>query len=248
MMHSFLLIGQSNMAGRGFREDVPPLENPRVSVLRMGRFQPFFHPVHNDRSTAGVCLAESFADLYAKEQDADVGLIPCADGGTCLDQWMPGGLLFDHACAMAELAARASVIRGILWHQGEADCKENLYPHYEEKLTVILTVLRERLGLADVPVLLGGLGDFLADCKLADCLKNYPHVNAALARTANTLPNAAFVSAKGLRANPDNLHFNSVSLREFGIRYYREFLKLDTPAAGGIPTAESGGQSEMEKL
>ena len=36
-----------------------------------------------------------------------------------------------------------------------------------------------------------------------------------------------FVSAKGLGANPDNLHFNSKSLREFGVRYYKEFEKLE---------------------
>ena len=247
MMHSFLLIGQSNMAGRGFRAEVPPFQNPRVFVQRMGRFQPFFHPVHSDRATAGVCLAESFADLYAKEQDTDVGLIPCADGGTCLDQWMPGSVLFDHACAMAELASRASVIRGILWHQGEADCREHLYPQYEEKLTVILTALRERLGLTDVTVLLGGLGDFLANCTLADYLKNYPRVNAALQGTAAHLPHAAFVSAEGLTANPDNLHFNAASLREFGTRYYREFIRLGIPAAADGP-AEDGERSGMEKL
>ena len=36
-----------------------------------------------------------------------------------------------------------------------------------------------------------------------------------------------FVSAEGLGANPDNLHFSAPSLREFGVRYYREFLKLE---------------------
>ena len=36
-----------------------------------------------------------------------------------------------------------------------------------------------------------------------------------------------FVSAKGLGANPDNLHFSAEALREFGIRYYDEFVKLE---------------------
>ena len=36
-----------------------------------------------------------------------------------------------------------------------------------------------------------------------------------------------FVSAKGLGANPDNLHFSAQALREFGLRYYDEFLKLE---------------------
>ena len=36
-----------------------------------------------------------------------------------------------------------------------------------------------------------------------------------------------FVSAEGLGANPDNLHFSAAALREFGNRYYDEFLKLE---------------------
>ena len=37
-MHSFLMIGQSNMAGRGFKEQVDPIENPNVKVMRNGRW------------------------------------------------------------------------------------------------------------------------------------------------------------------------------------------------------------------
>jgi hypothetical protein len=36
-----------------------------------------------------------------------------------------------------------------------------------------------------------------------------------------------FVSAEGLGANPDNLHFSATALREFGVRYYNEFVKLE---------------------
>lgn len=34
---SFLLIGQSNMAGRGDLADVAPIENKQCRMLRMGR-------------------------------------------------------------------------------------------------------------------------------------------------------------------------------------------------------------------
>jgi hypothetical protein len=30
-----------------------------------------------------------------------------------------------------------------------------------------------------------------------------------------------------LGANPDNLHFSAAALREFGVRYYDEFKKLE---------------------
>ena len=143
MMHSILIIGQSNMAGRGFANEVSPIENDKLFVMRNGRWWKMYTPVNPDRVTAGVNLCESFADLYQKGHGVDVGIIPCADGGTNIDQWQVGGLLFDHACYMAELAQRTSTIAAVLWHQGESDCAPDRYPLYEEKLTVILDAFRK---------------------------------------------------------------------------------------------------------
>lgn len=227
MMHSFLLIGQSNMGGRGFANEVEPIKNNKLFVLRNGRWRAKYVPVNPDRVTSGINLAESFADRYANDHNVDVGLIGCADGGSSLDMWQVGGVLFDHACYMAELASRSSTIAGVLWHQGESDCADELYPHYEEKLHVILDAFRDKLGLHDVPFLLGGLGDYLKDCPRGEKYKNYIHVNEALKRVAATRERTGFVSAEGLGANPDNLHFSAAALREFGLRYYDEFVKLE---------------------
>ena len=134
MIHSFLMIGQSNMAGRGAFGDVPPIDNPSLKVLRNGRWQPFFTPVNPDRPFSGISMAESFADAYQRDHGVCVGLIPCADGGTQLEQWKEGSLLFDHAVLQARLAERTSTIAGVLWHQGESDCKPGLCETYLERL------------------------------------------------------------------------------------------------------------------
>jgi len=227
MIHSFLLIGQSNAAGRGFENEVEPIKNDGLLVLRNGRWRPMYVPVNPDRETAGISFVESFADLYAKEKGVKVGIIPCADGGSCLDMWAVGGLLFDHACYMAELASRTSTIVGVLWHQGESDCEEERYPFYKEKLSVILNAFRQRLGLTDVPFLLGELGDFLKDRLQRPEQANYVHINKALKELANELPLTGLVPSKGLGSNPDKLHFSAAAQREFGKRYYAEFLKLE---------------------
>lgn len=117
MIHSILIIGQSNMGGRGFRDEVEPIVNKDILVARNGRWRPMYVPVNPDRVTSGINLSESFCDLYAKEKGVQVGIIPCADGGTSLDQWAVGSLLFDHACYMAKLAQRTSTIAAVLWHQ-----------------------------------------------------------------------------------------------------------------------------------
>ncbi|MBQ7923306.1 MAG: sialate O-acetylesterase [Clostridia bacterium] len=208
MIHSFLLVGQSNMAGRGFSHEVEPIVNDKILVLRNGRWRPLYVPVNPDRHTSGICLAESFADLYAKEKNVQVGLIPCADGGTSLDMWQVGGLLFDHACYMAALASRTSTIAGVLWHQGEADCSDERYHLYEQKMQVIIEGFRKRLDLYDVPFLMGGLGDFLEiRSQQYEKYNNFRAVNKTLENMAEKDEMTGFVSAEGLTSNPDNLHF-----------------------------------------
>lgn len=224
MMHSILIIGQSNMSGRGFINEVEPIVNDKLHVLRNGRWIPMYIPVNHDRDFSGINLSESFADLYAKEHNVDVGIIPCADGGTNIDQWTVGGLLFDHACYMSELALRTSNIAAVLWHQGESDCHGDKHLVYKEKLAVIMKAFREKLNLHDVPFLVGGLGDFLNEYFHHD---NHLKVNKALKQYAEENSMTGFVSAEGLGSNPDKLHFSAKALREFGVRYYNEFVKLE---------------------
>ena len=229
MIHSILLIGQSNMGGRGYREEVDPIINPQIKVMRNGRWQPMYVPVNPDRPFSGINLSESFADAYSRNHsDVEVGLIPCADGGTSLAQWMPGTLLYDHAVYMSRLAQRTSTIVAVLWHQGESDCKEQCYYEtYEKRLSIMFDSLRKDLNLYDVPFIVGGLGDFLKDREQTPFLKNYPMVNQQLIRYADTHPFAGFASAEGLQDNRDKLHFDAKSLREFGLRYYAAFEKLE---------------------
>ena len=250
MIHSILIIGQSNMAGRGFMNEAEPIENDRLFVLRNGRWRPMYRPVNPDRVFSGVNLAESFADLYSRDHDVKVGIIPCADGGTCLDQWRVGGLLFDHACYMAELASRTSTIAAVLWHQGESDSSDERYPLYRAKLEVILDAFRERLGLHDVPFILGGLGDDLILSEKAEKFKNYKKVNEALESLANDRQMTGFVSAVGLETNPDKIHFSSSALREFGFRYYREFLKLEDKSKifAEKPSPDDAIADELERI
>lgn len=250
MIHSILILGQSNMGGRGFPNEVEPICSDRLFVLRNGRWRKMYVPVNPDRVTSGINLSESFADLYAKDHDVDVGIIPCADGGSSLDMWQVGGLLFDHACYMAELASRTSTIAAVLWHQGESDTREDQYPVYEEKLTVILDAFRQKLNLHDVPFLLGGLGDYLQYCERLAQFKNYVHVNAALRRVAEKMPMTSYVPAEGLGANPDNLHFSAAALREFGVRYYEEFVKIEDKNKDFVQktTFDNAIKTEIEHL
>ena len=251
MIHSFLLIGQSNMAGRGDITEAPAGINSKIKVLRNGRWQNCYRPINCDRRFSGYCLAESFAEEYLKEHNGvEVGLIPCADGGTSLNQWRCGGLLFDNAVYQAKLALRTSHIVGILWHQGEADCAKSLYPLYREKLEKIIDGLRTELGLADVPFISGGLGEYLDDFNDAPELKNYWHINQTLESLAKDKPFFGYASSEGLTHKGDILHFNTASLIEFGKRYYDSFKLLEdkNKVYAEKFDEDEAYRTEMEKL
>ena len=97
-MHSFLMIGQSNMAGRGYLKDVKQIYDEQVKTLINGRWHTMTEPINFDRPTSGVSLAASFAASWRLTNMNDqIGLIPCADGGSSLDDWAIDGALFENA-------------------------------------------------------------------------------------------------------------------------------------------------------
>lgn len=230
-MKSFLLIGQSNMAGRGEFVEVPEIINSKCFMLRNGKWVPMSEPINPDRSIfnyfhSGRGLSASFADEYAKYFNEDVGLIPCADGGTKLSQWMPGEILYDNAVNNAKLAQRTSEIVGILWHQGENDSHfEEDANTYQQRFTEMITRLRKDLGNEKLPVIVGELGRFAASYQNGK-LKYMDIVNEALRTMPFVIENCGFASSEGLTDRGDSIHFNSVSYRIFGKRYFNEYLNV----------------------
>lgn len=228
-IRSFLMIGQSNMAGRGEFADVEEIRNPSCFMLRTGLWiemrEPVNpdHPVFNNEWHSGVSLASAFANEMAKDLGEKVGLIPCAHGGTSIDQWMPGEILYDHAVAMAKLAMRSSVLSGILWHQGEQDCgSEESIRAYKEKFITMITALRKDLGAENIPLIIGELSQNEVVCRLNE----QAQMNAQYHEIAKILPCCSVVSSKGLTMKADKVHFDAVSLGEFGKRYYQAFKSL----------------------
>ncbi len=51
-MKTFLMIGQSNMAGRGRLDEAEPIDDPLCRTFRMAKFRKMNEPVNVDRSAA----------------------------------------------------------------------------------------------------------------------------------------------------------------------------------------------------
>ena len=226
----FLLIGQSNMAGRGVVEEQDRQPIPRVFMLNKPmEWVPAVDPVHFDKpDIAGVGLARSFGKLLAAaDPNASIGLVPAAFGGTSLEEWKAGGKLYEEAVRRAKFAMRSGKLRGILWHQGEADAgKQELASSYRQRFSAMIAQLHADLGEPGVPVVVGQLGEFLSE----GATPRSPFasvVDEQLAMVPLTVPHSAFVSSNGLTSNPDHLHFDARSQREFGRRYALAFLSVD---------------------
>jgi len=221
---TFLLIGQSNMAGRGELNRVPPIDDDRIQMFRNGSWQKAIEPLHDDRpDLAGVGLAMSFADeLLKSEPNQIIGLIPCAVGFTKIEQWRPDTVLYQKALMVVQESGEQ--LNGTLWHQGESDSDDETRANrYRGHFAELVQALRRDLERPDLLVISGELGDFI------NAAIGYPfsrQVSAVLHDLTATLSNYTCVSAAGLGATADGLHFNAPSLREFGRRYARAYMQL----------------------
>lgn len=228
-LNIFLLIGQSNMAGRGRIREVPVLSHPQVFMFRENRWITAEEPLHTDKpAIAGVGLGMSFAVALTEQTGlTPIGLVPCAVGGTPLSRWMPGADLYEKAVTTAKSALAQGDLRGILWHQGEADaCHHDAAGSYGRRFQEMVQGLRAEFSSGDIPVIAGELGPYL--CRREECA-HFERVNQHLRECEARLPQYACASAENLHDNGDNLHFSAASLREFGLRYAKQLQKLITP-------------------
>lgn len=227
---SFLMVGQSNMAGRGDFGEVEPIENEYCHMLRMGRWQKMREPVNTDRYIfgdsyhSGIGPAPEFARCYAEHFHRHVGLIPCADGGTHINQWQPGELLYDHAVMQTKLALRTSTLGGILWHQGESDSPNFNKPLYRERFLRFVEHLRRDLHAEELPFIAGEITHTVAPNWCSQ--EEYDRMNALLHELEAEIPHFTVVSSEGLSMKPDGIHFDSASCRIFGRRYFNAYLKM----------------------
>ncbi|UCH10002.1 MAG: sialate O-acetylesterase [Fidelibacterota bacterium] len=226
-MMLYLLMGQSNMAGRGKIEASDWQTHPRVYALNAANeWVPAREPVHFDKPhLCGTGPAMTFARVMVDEYaDETIGLIPCAMGGSTLAQWQKGRELYDATVSRARVAMEAGRLCGMLWHQGESDAmRADAARNYGRELSQLIRDLRQDLECPDLPVVVGQLGDFLA--QQAD-RKWHGLVNKALSELPTAISNCACAAATGLGHNAHDLHFDAAGSRELGRRFALAMLAL----------------------
>lgn len=222
-LHVFLLAGQSNMSGRGELLPEDQKVNDRILVLNSdGLFVPAAEPLHYiepERTGSGPGSAFARELLPHLPPGHKIGLVPCAVGGSAIQQWMDnefyrGVTLYSNFLEASGKAARQGSIRALLWHQGESNTYAGRYAGYPLLLSSFFEKVRKDLQMPDLPIIAGELGDFLDPAQ-------YPmarQLNQALHDLSEKMPGLQIVSAKGLECLEDELHFNRNAVIELGKR------------------------------
>jgi hypothetical protein len=225
----FLLMGQSNMAGRGKISPEDKMPHPRVLLFTLqDKWEPAVEPVTRDKpGMLGVGPGLAFGKAMAgNDPGVTIGLVPCAVGGTQLKRWERSGDLYSNAVHRAKLAMRDGTLKGVVWHQGESDSGTTTNANsYGARLAQMIQDIRADLACPDLPFVVGQIGEFLYD-RGPDHSPYARVVNAALAALPGKVPATACAPSKDLKHKGDQLHFDAAAQREFGRRYAAEMMRL----------------------
>lgn len=134
-LHVYLLIGQSNMAGRApfTKEEAAaiarcyllndqdlwkPAKNPfnRHSTIRGGLGKQKMNPGYYFSKT-----------MLENDKGISIGLVVNAKGGSSIKQWNKESTFYKEAVRRTKSALEKGVLKGVLWHQGESDAKDTQY-------------------------------------------------------------------------------------------------------------------------
>ena len=224
--HVFLLIGQSNMVGRAPLKDEDRKPIPDCLLWNGKEWeaaQPGFNRYSKHQkpgSTQGMNGGPAFVAAYQKANPSvTVGIVCWARGGTSIEQWHPDHLtpydLYREAVKQAHAALRqGGQLKGILWHQGEANSKR--WEGYPKLLREHVGRLRKEFNNPRLPFVFGQLGQWN---------EQYEAFNRMIPEQAKAIPFSACVRTDGLK-NFDPYHFDRDSQLELGRRYAAKMLSL----------------------
>lgn len=227
----FILIGQSNMAGRA---PIPATDTailPRVQVLDdKGQFIPAQHPlnafssIRKDLSYQRLGPGYAFAKTLTESLADTLLLVVNARGGTELQRWVKGSSHgYYEQCLrrvrQALLADKQAYLAAIIWHQGESN--RNKIEGYLPLLKQMVSDYRSDLQAPNLPFIAGDLGNWNS---------SYEAIRTQIAQIPTTISHASLVSSEGLTPM-DEHHFDTPSQLELGRRYAQAYLesKQQTP-------------------
>ncbi len=232
----FLLIGQSNMAGRGYLTDADKKEtvtgvyllgpdDSKGQAAPVAATHPFnqYSTVRKDLSMQQMNPGYGFVTTIRGHTGGRPILIVCnARGGTALSEWAKGTNYYNEAVRRTLLAMQYGRLKGILWHQGCADSADSKVAVYMTNLSKMVSALREDLKSPNVPFIAGQLPYWRS---------NSPNFNNMIQTIKDNIPNSDWVSAEGCtpRGETSDPHFSRDGQILLGQRYGEKIKSMVYP-------------------
>ncbi len=220
----YLLIGQSNMAGRAEIEsqDRDTLEGVFLYTGKDGEeWEKAANPlnkyssIRKDLSMQKLNPGYTFArDMVASAEGKQIGLVVNVKGGTSISLWMPGSKFYKEVVVRTKYALRFGALKGIVWHQGESDVSR--YNTYTSKIISLIEALRDEFNLPNLPVVVG---------QLSGDKEKRKDFNQMILQLPSKIKNVGVITTEST-STIDSTHFDSASQRLLGERYATEMLKL----------------------
>jgi hypothetical protein len=247
----FLLVGQSNMKGRG-SIDMNPETDTRILFFHPGEENWFVarDPLHatgtpdklDRRDNAGTGPGLSFAKAIAgKSSDVGIGLIPAARGGAPMNLYNEGQQLYTRSLEMTRMAINQAEgeamgnppVRAILWLQGESDSlRRETVDAYEAKLLSLVDRYRRDFNNPELPFLACTIGSFIHENEAKRARFPFTReINEIILALPNQRKYTACVDARDLKGHiGDHVHYSTESQIEIGKRFAQAYLKFLKPA------------------
>lgn len=236
----FLLLGQSNMSGRGALNEIPAGaldSDPRIRVLGndgeirlaqepLDRADGQIDLVSADRQ-AGVGPGLAFAKAILKSQpNSEIVLVPCAKGGSNIANWAPDYArtsLYGSCLERAKASTKLGSLAGVLWYQGESDgASPTLAQAWQGAFIQLVERFRLDLESPRLPFLIVSLGD---PPKQGQYSKRFPAWSIVQSTQNNLKIEAAMIiPAAGLARNDDELHLSTAGQIELGHTLAKHWL------------------------
>ena len=221
----FLLIGQSNMAGRGtlLDGDEKPFHEKVFLLNPAGIPVPATNPL-NEYSDIRKAIAQginpgfSFSKKIADKTGRKVLLVVNARGGSALYEWKPSASAgyYGKSVARTKQAMKYGHVVAILWHQGESNSGNP--DGYLEGLKTIVDQLRADLKCPGAPFIAG---------EIAQWHSNASKFNPVIQGIRSVISNSDYVSSQGCTWLKDasDPHFSRDGQILLGERYADKVLR-----------------------
>lgn len=229
----FVMAGQSNMEGRGKIEPQDTLINKRIIYLDENQNWCYAkEPLHTYSKLYDLDCGKAFAETILENvpRNVTIGLIPCAVGGTSVEEWLNddkrrGVCLYSNFKNKVEIAQKSGKIKGILWHQGESDSShKERRESYTKNLEKLINLFRKDIGNDKLPFVMGEICIF-KDLE-PEKKENRKSINTSLHAVNRDFTGTGIIYTQDLNHRGDILHFETLSVREMGIRFAKMMIDL----------------------